>query len=100
MDKATRERAIHIIGDLTEAHMFSVITSEDVVDALTAAGILLVDSRTHWAAPNEVDERMVSAYWWAVENEPDEIVGNLPAVAKHRYNAIRDATKEQDGGGG
>lgn len=87
-----RERAIEVIYQAFGGDVHRVNLS-GVIDALETAGLQLIDTRTHWAAPNETTEQIISAYWWAVENEPHAIVGDLPAVAKHRYSAIRDAAK-------
>src|ERR1700739_4790431 len=38
--------------------------------------------------PREATPEVRNAYWSAVENEPDEIIGDLPALAKHRYSAM------------
>lgn len=62
MNSAARDRAIEIIGDLTEAKMFSVVTSADIVDALYEAGLQLIYVHKAGGVDEEAERRLFEAH--------------------------------------
>lgn len=86
MDSAVRKKAIEAIyqafgGDVHRVNL------PGILDALTIAGLQIIDTQTHWAAPNEATENMIFDCDILICNE------GLLATPSELYAAMRDAAK-------